>query len=84
MLGQFSHYTIQIMLLAPVTNVFQYVLRRRDAIQSEYDSTLDELNKRKDEREQVRLSCDFQQCGILTSVDSDEHLQPPFQLRNSK
>ena len=27
---------------------------------------------------------DFQQCGILTSVDSDEHVQPPFKLRNSQ
>ena len=27
--------------------------------------------------------CDFQQCGILTSVDSDEHVQPHFKLRNS-
>ena len=27
---------------------------------------------------------DFQQCGILTSVDSDEPAQPPFKLRNSK
>ena len=27
---------------------------------------------------------DFQQCGILTSVDSDEPLQSPFKLRNSK
>ena len=30
---------------------------------------------------------DFQhdfQCGILTSVDSDEHVQPPFKLRISK
>ena len=27
---------------------------------------------------------DFQQCGILTSVDSDEPVQPPFKLRNSK
>ena len=26
----------------------------------------------------------FQQCGILTSVDSDEPVQPPFKLRNSK
>ena len=25
-----------------------------------------------------------QQCGILTSVDSDEPVQPPFKLRNSK
>ena len=30
------------------------------------------------------MTCDFQQCGILTSVDSDEPVQPPFQLRNSK
>ena len=29
-------------------------------------------------------TCDFQQCGILTSVDSDEHVQPPLKLRNSK
>ena len=26
----------------------------------------------------------FQQCGILTSVDSDEPVQPPIQFRNSK
>ena len=30
------------------------------------------------------MTCDFQQCGILTSVDSDEPLQPPSKLRNSK
>ena len=32
------------------------------------------------------LSCgiDFQQCGILTSVDSDDPVQPPFKLSNSK
>ena len=29
-------------------------------------------------------TCDFQQCGILTNVDSDESVQPPFKLRNSK
>ena len=29
-------------------------------------------------------TCDFQQCGISTSVDSDEPVQPPFKLRNSK
>ena len=27
---------------------------------------------------------DFQQCGILTCVDSDESLHPPFKLRHSK
>ena len=31
-----------------------------------------------------REKCDFQQCGILTSVDSDEPLQPSFKLRNYK
>ena len=30
------------------------------------------------------VTCDFQQCGILTSVDSDEPVQPPFKVRNSK
>ena len=30
------------------------------------------------------MTCDFQQCGIFTSVDSDEPVQPPFKLRNSK
>ena len=30
------------------------------------------------------VTCDFQQCGNLTSVDSDEPVQPPFKLRNSK
>ena len=31
-----------------------------------------------------QLSRDFKQCGILTSIDSDEPVQPPFKLRNSK
>ena len=29
-------------------------------------------------------TCDFQQCGILTSVDSDEPVYPPFKHRKSK
>ena len=29
-------------------------------------------------------TCDFQQSGILTNVDSDKPVQPPFKLRNSK
>ena len=30
------------------------------------------------------VACDFQQCGILTSVGSDKPVQLPFKLRNSK
>ena len=30
------------------------------------------------------MTRDFQQCGILTSVDSDDPLQPTFKVRNSK
>ena len=46
------------------------------------------VNKRMDSR-LITLShraakCDFQQCGILTSVELDEPLQPSFKLRNSK
>ena len=29
-------------------------------------------------------TCDFQQCDILTSVDSDQPMQALFKLRNSK
>ena len=29
-------------------------------------------------------TCDFQQFGILTNVDSDKHVQPSFKLRNTK
>ena len=32
----------------------------------------------------LAVTYDFQQCGILTSVNSDEPVQPPFKLRNSK
>ena len=32
----------------------------------------------------LAVTCDFHQCGILTSVDSDEPVQPPFKLGNSK
>ena len=28
--------------------------------------------------------CDFEQCGILTSPNKDEPVQPPFKLRNSE
>ena len=30
------------------------------------------------------MTCDFQQCDILTSVDSNEPVQPPLKLRNSR
>ena len=29
-------------------------------------------------------TCNFQQCGILTWIDSDDPVQPPVKLRNSK
>ena len=32
----------------------------------------------------LAVTCDFQKCGILTSVDSDEPLQPICKLRNPK
>ena len=32
----------------------------------------------------LAVTCDFQQSGIATSVDSNEPVQPLFKLRNSK
>ena len=29
------------------------------------------------------MTCDFQQCVILTNVDSDKPVQPPFKIRSS-
>ena len=34
--------------------------------------------------EKRAVTYDFQQCGILTSVDSEEPVQAPFKCRNSK
>ena len=34
--------------------------------------------------EKCGVTHDFQQCDILTSVDSDEPVKPPFKLSNSK
>ncbi|KAL4235756.1 Sorting nexin-30 [Mactra antiquata] len=48
------------------------VLRRRDAIQSEYEMTLDELNKRKDEREQLKISDQTYSLGAFLGKDPDE------------
>ena len=45
--------------------------------------TLASERKRYENKGRVQTTCDFQQCGILTSVDSGEPLQPPFKL-NSK
>ena len=30
------------------------------------------------------MTCDFQQCGILRNVDSDEPVQPPFYTPGKK
>ena len=30
------------------------------------------------------VKCDFQQCGTLTQMCSDETMQPPVKLRNCK
>ena len=43
-----------------------------------------EADKKTAKINKVSCACDFQQSGILTSVDSDEPVQPPFRLRNSK
>ena len=32
----------------------------------------------------LAATCDFQECGNLTCLDSDEPVWPPFKLRNSK
>ena len=43
----------EVSCLSGFLSVHQAVLRRRDAIQVEYEMTLEELNRKKDEKEQV-------------------------------
>ena len=52
-----------------------------------YDINKQNLNKQEGEKRAIDIwaaAWDFQQCGILTNVDSDEPVQPPFKLWNSK
>ena len=32
----------------------------------------------------LAVTCDFQECGVLTSVESDKPVHPPVKLKNSK
>lgn len=54
------------------TDAIKAVLRRRDAIQSQYEMTLDELNKKKDEREQLKISDQTYSLGAFLGKDPDE------------
>ncbi|KAK7492932.1 hypothetical protein BaRGS_00015879 [Batillaria attramentaria] len=54
------------------TEAIKAVLRRRDAIQMEYDMVVDELNKRKDEREQVKISDQTYSIGAFLGKDPED------------
>ena len=45
---------------------------------------IDLQNNHMEIHNKIHNTCDFQQCGILTSVDTDKPVQPPVKLRNSK
>ncbi|BFZ16283.1 hypothetical protein BsWGS_19322 [Bradybaena similaris] len=48
------------------------VLRRRDAIQNEYDMVVEELNKRKDEKENVKSSDQTYSIGAFLGKDPED------------
>ncbi|PVD23207.1 hypothetical protein C0Q70_16470 [Pomacea canaliculata] len=54
------------------TECIKAVLRRRDAIQMEYDMVVDELNKRKDEREQLKISDQTYSIGAFLGKDPED------------
>ncbi|XP_029640927.1 sorting nexin-30-like isoform X1 [Octopus sinensis] len=54
------------------TEAVKTVLRRRDAIQAEYDWTIDELDKKKDEREQLKVSDQSFSLGAFLGKDPDD------------
>ncbi|KAL8600698.1 hypothetical protein ACOMHN_057288 [Nucella lapillus] len=54
------------------TECIKAVLRRRDAIQMEYDIVVDELSKRKDEKEQVKVSDQTYSIGAFLGKDPED------------
>ncbi|KAK7101066.1 sorting nexin-30-like [Littorina saxatilis] len=54
------------------TECIKAVLRRRDAIQMEYDMVVDELNKRKDEKENVKISDQTYSIGAFLGKDPED------------
>ncbi|XP_064605914.1 sorting nexin-30-like [Liolophura sinensis] len=54
------------------TEAVKTVLRRRDAIQMEYDMTVEELNKRKDERELLKISDQTYSFGAFLGKDPED------------
>ncbi|XP_048255712.1 sorting nexin-30-like [Haliotis rufescens] len=65
-------------LLQPVKEYILYtecikaVLRRRDAMQMEYDMIVEELNKKKDEREHVKISDQTYSIGAFLGKDPED------------
>lgn len=55
-------------------SLFKAVLRRRDAIQMEYEMTLEEMTRKKEEKDQVSVlySC---QCISVFGKDFKKHLK---------
>ncbi|KAL5016052.1 hypothetical protein ScPMuIL_005641 [Solemya velum] len=66
---QFSQPVREYMLYS---EAIKAVLRRRDAIQMEYDLTVEELNKKKDEREHVKISDQSYSLGAFLGKDPED------------
>ena len=64
-------------------NQMIYKIKRKEKMSEQYDNQ--SKTETASDREKIwALTCNFRQCGILTSVDSDEPIEPPIKLRNSK
>ena len=66
-----------------LSHIAPYLLHRQNEYQ--YQSPVDKFQNGRDYLKLTTINiiiwasaCDFQQCGILTCVDLDESLQPPF------
>ncbi|KAK3091749.1 hypothetical protein FSP39_022320 [Pinctada imbricata] len=54
------------------TDAIKAVLRKRDAIQMEYDTTIAELNKQKDNKEKVKISDQTYSIGAFLGKDPED------------
>ncbi|KAJ8306509.1 hypothetical protein KUTeg_017054, partial [Tegillarca granosa] len=67
-----DHFTQPLKEYVLYCEAIKAVLRKRDAIQSEYDLTIEELNKKKDEKESVKISDQTYSIGAFLGKDPED------------
>ena len=64
-----------------IPELYQGLFWNTSQLQDRWPAFYDPVDKQDYDTGKWAVTCDFQQCGILTNVDSDEPVQLPLNLR---